>query len=83
MPEENLSFEDVRHDAGPKAGMEEQGEKDTAEAYCFRCKSKKPVTAATETRMKNGRMALSGSCITCGAKVFKILAGERRQTQHL
>lgn len=54
--------------------QDRDGKNDGAEAYCFRCKAKKPVNGATETRMKNGRMALTGSCVTCGAKVFKILA---------
>jgi hypothetical protein len=26
----------------------------------------------TETRTKNGKVAVTGSCVTCGTKMFKI-----------
>ena len=42
------------------------------EAYCVRCKAKKEMKNATETRMKNGKPAVSGTCATCGTKMFKI-----------
>jgi hypothetical protein len=47
---------------------------DRLEAYCFRCKTKKQMKTPTETRMKNGKMAVTGTCVTCGTKMFKILA---------
>lgn len=42
------------------------------EAYCFKCKAKKEMKDPTETRMKNGKPAVTGTCVTCGTKMFKI-----------
>jgi hypothetical protein len=42
------------------------------EAYCVRCKAKKEMKDPTETKMKNGKPAVSGTCVTCGTKMFKI-----------
>lgn len=49
------------------------------EAYCVKCKSKKEMKNATETRMKNGKPAVSGTCETCGTKMFKI--GEYKEAK--
>jgi hypothetical protein len=43
------------------------------EGYCFRCKTRKTIQDATETRMKNGRPVVTGICITCGTKIWKLL----------
>gem|GEM_PF-2840751 len=43
------------------------------EAYCFRCKTKKLVKDPTESRMRNGKACMTGTCVTCGTKLFKIL----------
>jgi hypothetical protein len=56
-----------------------QDDPDRLEAYCFRCKAKKQIKDPTETRMKNGKMAVSGTCITCGTKMFKILPTQEEQ----
>ncbi len=42
------------------------------EGYCFRCRAKREMQNATETRMKNGKPAVTGTCATCGTKMFKI-----------
>lgn len=42
------------------------------EAYCVKCKAKKEMKDPTETKMKNGKPAVSGTCVTCGTKMFKI-----------
>lgn len=42
------------------------------DAYCVKCKSKVEVKEPKEVKMKNGRLAISGSCSKCGTKVFKI-----------
>ena len=42
------------------------------DGYCFKCKAKKEMANGTETRTKNGKVAVTGSCITCGTKMFKI-----------
>ena len=43
------------------------------EAYCFRCKARKEMKDPTESRMKNGTPCATGTCVTCGTKLFKIL----------
>ncbi len=42
------------------------------DGYCFKCKTKKEMSNETETRTKNGKIAVTGSCVTCGTKMFKI-----------
>ncbi|MES2459937.1 MAG: DUF5679 domain-containing protein [Armatimonadota bacterium] len=42
------------------------------DGYCFKCKTKKEMANPTETRTKNGKVAVTGSCVTCGTKMFKI-----------
>lgn len=42
------------------------------EAYCVKCKAKKPMTNAEAVTMKNGKPAMSGVCGECGTKMFKI-----------
>lgn len=46
------------------------------EGYCVKCKAKRPIAAAVEELMKNGRKAVKGKCPTCGAVMFKILGGK-------
>ena len=41
-------------------------------AYCVKCKAKREIKDATEIKMKNGRPAVTGTCETCGTKIFKI-----------
>ena len=42
------------------------------EAYCMKCKAKTEMKDPTPTTMKNGKPATTGTCSTCGTKVFKI-----------
>jgi len=44
-----------------------------SEAYCVKCKAKKPIADGVEETMKNGRKAMKGKCPTCGTVMFKIL----------
>lgn len=44
------------------------------EAYCMRCKARRPVDDAEEVTLKNGRPALQGTCGACGTRVFRIRA---------
>jgi hypothetical protein len=41
-------------------------------AYCFKCRKKVLVKDPQQITMANGRPAITGSCPTDGAKVFKI-----------
>ena len=43
-----------------------------AEAYCFKCRSKKTIEGAQQVQLKNGRPATRGKCPTCGTTVFRI-----------
>ena len=42
------------------------------EAYCVKCRTKKEIKNPKAITMKNKRPATSGTCPTCGTKVFKI-----------
>ncbi len=42
------------------------------EAYCMKCKAKQEMKDATQTTMKNGKPATTGTCAVCGTKLFKI-----------
>ena len=42
------------------------------EAYCMKCKQKREMKDPTQTTMKNGKPAMSGTCPVCGTKMFKI-----------
>ncbi|MEO5970592.1 MAG: DUF5679 domain-containing protein [Bdellovibrionia bacterium] len=44
------------------------------EAYCVKCKQKRPMKDSQTVKMKNGRDALQGKCETCGTGMYKILA---------
>lgn len=44
------------------------------EAYCVKCRAKRSMKEGHEVAMKDGRSALTGSCVKCGTKMFKILA---------
>ena len=45
------------------------------EAYCMKCKQKQEMKDATQTTMKNGKPAMTGTCAVCGTKLFKIGQG--------
>ncbi len=47
------------------------------EAYCVKCKAKRPMKDAQTVTMKNGRDALQGKCETCGTGMYKILGGKK------
>ena len=42
------------------------------EAYCVKCRKKVEIQDAEETKLKNGRPAVKGTCGECGTKVFRI-----------
>jgi len=48
-------------------------ESEILEAYCVKCKTKRPIKNPQETVMKNGRNALKGFCSVCNCKVFRIV----------
>ncbi len=42
------------------------------EAYCVKCRTKKEMKNPKAVTMKNKKPATSGTCPTCGTKMFKI-----------
>ncbi|HXQ91844.1 MAG TPA: DUF5679 domain-containing protein [Nitrososphaerales archaeon] len=40
--------------------------------YCVKCKKKREMKNPKQVVLKNGRPAVSGTCTTCGTKMFKI-----------
>ena len=47
---------------------------ENTEAYCVKCKDKRPMKDAEEVVMKNGRKAVRAKCGTCGTGMYRILA---------
>lgn len=41
------------------------------EAYCVKCKVKRPIQNARKTVTKNGRNAIEGNCPVCGTRLFR------------
>jgi RNase P subunit RPR2 len=48
----------------------------TQEAYCVKCRSKRPIKDAQEVTMKNGRRALKGTCEVCGTVLMRMLGNK-------
>ena len=44
-----------------------------AEGYCVKCKEKREMKDPEEVIMKNKMKAMTGTCTTCGTKIFKIM----------
>lgn len=47
---------------------------DTIEAYCVKCREKRPIKDAKQVQMKNGRYAMEGTCEVCGTKLFRMIS---------
>lgn len=43
-----------------------------AQAYCFKCRTKREIRNPVKMTLKNGRPAIRGTCPSCGTKVFRI-----------
>jgi DNA-directed RNA polymerase subunit RPC12/RpoP len=41
-------------------------------AYCVKCKAKREMKNPKPMTMKNGRKAMTGTCPSCGGKIFRI-----------
>jgi hypothetical protein len=46
-------------------------EKILVEAYCAKCKTKRPMLNPTEVTAKNGRIAVRGTCEVCGSNLHR------------
>jgi len=58
----------------PETPVAEQKEVNSplVEAYCVKCKTKTEMRDAHEVTMKNGRVAIRGTCAVCGTNLFRI-----------
>ena len=58
----------------PENTTTEQEEVDSVrvEAYCVKCKKKTQVRNAREVTMKNGRIAIQGTCKVCGTNLHRM-----------
>ena len=43
-----------------------------SEGYCVKCRKKQEMQNAQAITMKNGKPAMTGTCPSCGTKMFKI-----------
>jgi Zn finger protein HypA/HybF involved in hydrogenase expression len=54
---------------------------DVVEAYCVKCRAKRPMKDAEEVPMKGKggaqRRAMTGTCEKCGTRMFKILGKKK------
>ena len=41
--------------------------------YCVKCRERVELSNEEKTEMKNGKMAIKGTCQRCGTSVFVIL----------
>ena len=48
-------------------------ESERGHGHCFRCRCRKAMVDPTETRLRNGKMAVTGRCVTCGVRIFRLL----------
>ncbi len=47
-------------------------EQQSVEAYCVKCRAKRPMQDPQRTQLKNGKPATQGACPVCGTKMFKM-----------
>jgi len=67
-----LSITDNEWPEYRRAVIKEIPEKEGITAYCVQCRAKIQVKDPIETKLKNGRPAVKGSCPRCGTTVFRI-----------
>ena len=41
-------------------------------AYCMKCRMSREIQDPQQITMKNGRLAIAGTCAECGIRVFRI-----------
>lgn len=59
--------------AEPKAESLSTEQQPAVEAYCVKCKQKRPMLTPQAVVTKNGRNALEGSCPVCGTRLFRFV----------
>ncbi len=46
-------------------------------AYCVKEKASKPMKDAQQVTLKNGKLAMSGVCSSCGTKMMKFISAKK------
>ncbi len=65
------------HTEPPEGGeQQDAATQPTMEAYCMKCKQKRPMQHPTEVVTKTGRHALEDRCPVCGTKLFRFIASQ-------
>ncbi len=49
-------------------------EQASVEAYCVKCRMKRPILHPMRVVTKNGRNAMAGTCSVCGTRLFRFIA---------
>ena len=55
-----------------RGNVKKEEERRMAQAYCVKCRKKVDIKDPQKVTLKNKRPATSGTCPTCGTKVFRI-----------
>ena len=45
------------------------------QAYCLKCRTMRDMKNPSQTTMKNGKPATTGTCPNCGTKMYRIGKG--------
>ncbi len=61
----------VRTDIGARrwSVMRNNGEGETMQGYCLKCREKREIKDVQAVTLKNGRAARQGTCAVCGTKI--------------
>jgi len=73
LQKQNKKLDDIEKKLLTPSNAKKTTESEIPEAYCVKCKTKRPIKNPQETVMKNGRNALKGFCSVCNCKVFRIV----------
>ena len=46
--------------------------KNKVEGYCVKCRTKKEIKDPKQVTLKNSKKAITGTCHSCGTKMFRI-----------
>jgi hypothetical protein len=50
---------------------------DQVMAYCVKEKAQKPMKDAQQVTLKNGKLAMQGTCESCGTKMMKFISSKK------
>ena len=50
---------------------------DQVMAYCVKEKAQKPMKDAQQVTLKNGKLAMQGTCSSCGTKMMKFVSSKK------